>query len=466
MALDWPDVSNAGITDAAVFRALADALRERQAASGGGEFPLAWSGASPATPALETLRWIRACILSLATGFVRIDDETYPYDSWSDFPICYTAEDLYRGEHSLALLPAPGTPEGDPTALAAYRTFLANCIWWLRRFRYVDASSLAYCTRRCEANAERSRNEDSIRPWMSYDTGTDPNDAMQNPSVSTVTRAGALTVSCWHRSLEQYSGDYQYVDSGPVFVPDAIHYRQDQVVATAYSGFVVRNASCLDGELLLIPCFDRPGDLFPIRRRRTAFVDSSIPYPHGASGAYEKTYGELTDEATEEELHDGTWRRTRRSLEERREHWTDESGRWRLEETVDNYDTRTRWNAAGTRSFVTSDTESHQSGIGGDQNDFSEVSSTVVYDFDGFGYGSLGIPLRRGTVPANGSVVAVPESSAIPAPDAWDLSDLRQWRHGAVPRRHFEDDVEYTAGLRLVPVLDFNSSYRYQDTTA
>ena len=328
MALAWPDVSSATITDAAVLRSLANAMRERQAAAaalGGqfvGEFPIFYD-VHHVTPALYRLRQIREYIRALAPQFVRIDDDSYASDTSNECPHAYTDEDLFRGEHSLASLPAPGTPEGCEAALTVYRSFIENCIWWLGRFRYVDVSSLAYCTRRCRAYAERIQYEDFVRPAYSYDTGTDPSDAMENPDISAMTRAGALRIECLHEFRD-------------VTYPAVSHEIRNCVSATAWSGLVVRNASGLEADLKLVPCRLR--------------------------------------------------------------------------------------------------------------------ASQTIYVFDGFGYGSLGVPVPAGTVSAYGSTVAVQESGHVPFPDVWDLSQ----------RLDPYGEATYECGLRLVPILDFDSSYQYR----
>ena len=143
MAVAWPDFAACGITAAAPLRAITDALRERQAASGAlgfhsvGAFPLLGESFD-ATPDLRLLGAIREYLRALAPCFVRLDDESYSWYSWGNFPIPYSGDDLLRGDHSLARLPARGTPEGCAPALDVYRTFLANCAWWKRNWLQDD----------------------------------------------------------------------------------------------------------------------------------------------------------------------------------------------------------------------------------------------------------------------------------------------------------------------------------------
>ena len=60
-------------------------------------------------------------------------------------------------------------------------------------------------------------------------------------------------------------------------------------------------------------------------------------------------------------------------------------------------------------------------------------------------------------------MVAIPERDDIPLPNVWDLESFRLWRRSLHPRDR-SDTVSYRAVLRVVPILDFNSSYQYQDT--
>ena len=140
MAVDWPYFSQATITEAKYFNALKAALAERCAAACAGtayqiDFPAddQWDSI---TPDLDRLKSLRSALQSLAPRFVRLDDERYAWRCWANFPIAYTAADLMKGEHSLAILPVESTPEANCVLLEVYRTFLENCAWWLKQFPY------------------------------------------------------------------------------------------------------------------------------------------------------------------------------------------------------------------------------------------------------------------------------------------------------------------------------------------
>ena len=161
MALEWPDFSQATLTDARFIDALRFAFAERFAAAGardGFYVQYPWTGYwENATPDLDRPENLRLALRSLAPNFVRLEDESYRWQTWSRFPIAYSGNDLMKGEHSLAILPAPGTPEGDSARLGDYRTFLENCAWWLRQFRYVDVGGQSYYTLRSTAKGSIKR---------------------------------------------------------------------------------------------------------------------------------------------------------------------------------------------------------------------------------------------------------------------------------------------------------------------
>ena len=112
MALEWPDFTQATITDAETFDALKRAYAERCAAASAGAGHAVPDDAeywgADVTPDLDRLVSLRNAIRSLAPKFVRLEDERYRWKSWVNFPIAYTGADLMKGEHSLAILPAPG----------------------------------------------------------------------------------------------------------------------------------------------------------------------------------------------------------------------------------------------------------------------------------------------------------------------------------------------------------------------
>ena len=183
MAVDWPDFRQAGITEARHFAALKDALAERCAAAcaGAGEsidFPVGEQWRGP-VPDLYRLTRLRSAICSLAPRFVRLEDELYRWQAWSRFPIAYTRADPMKGDHSLAILPSPGTPEANADLLGVYRDFLENCAWWLGRFRYVDVSGASFFTRRSTAWGGIDISDEEY--WGHEESGAEPETFMASP---------------------------------------------------------------------------------------------------------------------------------------------------------------------------------------------------------------------------------------------------------------------------------------------
>ena len=126
MAVAWPDFSLATITETKYYDALKAAVAERCAAACAGAGHAFFFPASDqwcdATPDLNRLKELRNAIRSLAPAFVNFENEGYQWQAWSRFPIAYTAADVMGGEHSLAILPTPGSPESNAELLSVYRT--------------------------------------------------------------------------------------------------------------------------------------------------------------------------------------------------------------------------------------------------------------------------------------------------------------------------------------------------------
>ena len=469
MAVEWPDFSQATITDATTFDALKRAYAERcAAASAGVGYAVAHDAefwGADVTPDLDRLTQFRRALQALAPKFVRLEDERYQWQAWSRFPIAYAGTDLMKGEHSLAILPAPGTPEGDSARLEEYRRFLANCAWWLKRFRYVYVGDQSFYTRQAEARGNKYIQD---YPWWDEyrheESGEEPETYMASPEISaTGTRyppkASGYMIRCYHWDSETWDDSFEGKKTGWKY--DTYHYQWREVNATAYSGLVVRNFSGLPGALILVPCYERStrGE-HPSRSVETDFIDTVMPTSFFSDDG-DRMAETVVDTDTREEKHGDAWLETYRSVFRGRqwyEQLSESSAAIRHEGAQDW--TKTVWSLDGSRHL-------DETGADTSTNWYNytlwERSETYVNDFDGFGEWELGQPVEGGIVPAHGLMVAIPEREDIPLPDVWDLTCFRKWRRELHPRDH-DDDVHYTAYLRIAPILDFNSSYLYQDT--
>ena len=467
MALEWPDFSKATITDAAPIQILYDIVAERCAAAGAYDGygvegdSLDWTYA--AEPVLERLTRLRNTLRDLASRFIRLEVESYKWEAWSRFPIAYNGTDLMKGEHSLAILPVVGTPEANAVELERYRTFLSNCTWWLRQFRHVNVAAKSYFTRSSEASGTYN--------WFQYpdgeinEYGDIPEDVMAAPTHEDISRRGWNAVrnliDCTHREHMHYE-DWHSRDEGWHY--DYEHYLSRQVTATAYSGLVVRNFSGLAGELLLVPCYarasPRSSQSFPYQSIETDFIDTLMP-----DSGFDDDGGRMAETVTYTQArfdkHDAEWLETYRSEFHGRQ-WYEQESEYVIAIRHEGTDvtTTTKWTLDGSRSLSETTSDEWTSWY---NYTIWEISEHRIDDFDGYGEWSLGVPVSSGVIPPHDRVVAIPEKDNIPLPDVWDLEGLRLWRKTLHPRDR-SDTVSYRAVLRVVPILDFNPSYQYQDT--
>ena len=460
MALEWPDFSQATLTDARFLDALRFAFAERFAAAGardGFYVQYPWTGYwEDATPDLDRPENLRLALRSLAPNFVRLEDESYRWQTWSRFPIAYSGNDLMKGEHSLAILPAPGTPEGDSARLEDYRTFLENCAWWLKQFRYVDVGGQSYYTLR--STARGSINIRDMDYWGHDEWGDEPETVMASPETRRVDQpATGYMIRNYHADSDRWEDDFYGRDTGWKY--DIGHYQYRSVEATSYSGLVVRNFSGLPGSLILVPCYTHASrGTYPERRIETDFIESVMPTSCFDDDG-DRMAETVLDTETREERHGDAWLETYRSVFGGRQWFeplTETSAAVRHEGTWSK--TKTNWSLDGSRRL-----DETESGESTDWYNYTiwERSTTYIDEFDGFGEWTLGVPVAGGVVPAHDRLVAIPERTEIPFPDVWNLTGFRRWRLGLHPRDR-DDSVHYTAYLRIAPILDFNSSYLYQ----
>ena len=457
MAIAWPDVSAAAITDAAPLYALRRAYAERCAAACAGNAAL-WSPSgrpSPAVgavaydadpgfdmsaqPQLARLTKLRAALLSLAPWFIRLQDERYGWTSWSNFPIAYSAADLMRGDHSLAILPAPGTPEANAAQLAVYRGFLENCAWWLRRLRYVDVSARAYYTRRSTASGSHTV-EDSYRGHIEEGAPCENSLSAPTHADNDIRYASSTDAFDYAHSMRWAAIDsYDY---------DREEYRLDhfvgtweQLSATTHSGLVVRNGSGLAGRLLLVP---RASER-PVKTTSLSIVESLEPdvFP-----------GEMMTKSRQYV----DWRWQKYSQDWREILWS-ESRVDRPSRTGHERERHTVWSADGLRSL--SEAEEHDLSDSDTGNSMDDFTEGYISDFDGFGRWQCGVAQAGEIIPGHGQIEAIPKLATLPLPDLWDLSTLAP----NPARRHpigLDRRAESRLRIRLATILDFNDSYQYK----
>ena len=466
MALEWPDFSQATITDAKTVDALKFAVAERAAAAraGNGYSGYTADGWFDPTPDLHRIRTLRDAIRGLAQFFVRLEDERYKWQAWSRFPISYSGNDLMKGEHSLAILPAPATPEADSARLEDYRRFLENCAWWLKQFRYVSVADQSFYTRKAAARGHKSISD---YPWLGghrhEESGEEPETYLASPEISgtgtdSPPNASRYMIRCYHWDSDRWEDTFAGREKGWQYDTDRYQWRE--VEATAYSGLVVRNFSGLAGSLILVPCYERSTQGICPERRIETYLDEDLMPTSPTDDDGDRMTSHIVSTETREDRHDLTWLETYRRVEDIRQWWEPVDGGYHsLESEGTVVQTETNWSLDGSRSFATTSTKPSTH-----WKDFLvwERTDTYIDDFDGFGEWELGMQVPGGIVPAHGRVVAIPERDDIPPPDVWDLTGFRKWRVSLHPRDR-DDDVHYTAYLRISPILDFNSSYQYQD---
>ena len=460
MALEWPDFQQATITDAKTFDALKRAVAERcaAAAAGSGHCGHIADGWFDPTPDLERIRALRDAIRGLAPFFVRLEDERYRLFSWSRFPIAYTGADVMQGEHSLAVLPAPATPEADSARLGDYRTFLENCAWWLKQFRYVNVANHSYYTRK--ASARGSHNVTDSVNWGHEEDGSPGEEVLASPEIRELEGADAHMATGWMAEcyhVAQWAGeDIHFTNGGWQY--DYWTYEYERVEEEVYSGLVVRNASGLPGTLILVPGYTWSARSYrPSRNNENHIIDTLIPTSHHDDGDrmagkchyIDQDLEKFGDEWLETYLKDFHGEQTLRII-------SDTSST--IDRTGHTVFRTTKRSDDATRSLVTETEDGWNSWYNYTIQEWSEV---YVHDFDGFGEWELGVQVPGETVPPYGQVEAIPKSDILPKPDVWDLKpyDLNPIRKH--PRDQWRT-VNYTALLKITPILDFNPSYLYQ----
>ncbi len=239
----WPDWPEAALASFEPLDALVRAIDERRAAASSvnaSKLQLlgSWEDLAPgAVPNRAALERIRDAICELAGVFVLPDLDVYDETGFTQFP-GYSAFWTPRtrlpliGDHPIGAIPDPGACESDPAALDAYRDWLANCAWWIERFRYLVATTLSRYTTRTTR----------------YSGGVEEVDEPEGGYAFT-----AVTESRVTQSQDQYCNDSWVegrTDQG---------YDAGSLVTTVertgriFSGLIVANPASIDAQLVLLP---------------------------------------------------------------------------------------------------------------------------------------------------------------------------------------------------------------------
>lgn len=160
---DWDadGFDGAHFDDARPIAFLVDAALERATVCGLADDTLSAPAFIQMRPRVETLQNLKEMILKLAS--VSINPYTdYAVQNYAAFPTFYTAEDIEKSEHPMAWTPGIGATE--ESQLATYKTFLNDCIFWLRRFRLFAAP---YVESGMEFSIERD--DDGAYVWKASD---------------------------------------------------------------------------------------------------------------------------------------------------------------------------------------------------------------------------------------------------------------------------------------------------------
>ena len=139
-AIDEIDFDEAKLEDSAPLEAIRSAILTRCSATKSSVLSELSKPISLNATNVAMLQALRSGIESLAPKFINMDYPYWDYD-WREFPVMYSADTMRKdAEHSMSVLPAISS-SFDDDSIAVYRTFLKNCVYWLKKFRYVRVQS-------------------------------------------------------------------------------------------------------------------------------------------------------------------------------------------------------------------------------------------------------------------------------------------------------------------------------------
>ncbi len=495
----WPDPKTALPTQWKPIRKLFEALDERyaaRAAAGGGTSsrvrrPEAFGPRM--RPLYAALTHLRDAICTAAPSFIDMDKsgrEAYGNDCWASFPVCYASTDPLKGDHSLAAMPAPWVYEHDKEQLRLYRSFLANCIWWLKKFRYVRAGGAYYAQYARASGGHYTR--DIVDPFGGageHEESGDPiGTILANATVTRdveipCTRRNARTCRFTHR-VSKRNDDWVvlYTDVTPEEARKmsdeelrgvVYSYRciEDYDVSTGetidvvqYSDMRVPNGTGIPAVLFLMPVpFDAPNRT--IRREEYTAVERE----ESAVGSRWSTQGYFAQSIAASIISQSS------SYTARSEEWIgggfQETHREEDTHTAESADpdpvyhnthqeTITRWSVDGsehdTETGELEENEQSNGLLSNTSNDFVRYDE----DFDGFARFSVGVPMRVGIVQPRHSVRALPAVDVPWQPYVWDLTAFLPEK--AIACEFDTREMTLEAQLDLIPYFDFNEGYGYK----
>lgn len=446
-ACDW---ENAVMEDSKPVRILLDALLEREMSHGyywrpgdGGDggsrlfFDFHRLDCAPAN--LRILHYIRDRISILAEAFACVDDETYAYRQYRNFPRSYTREEVLSGDH-IKTLPMSGVPASDPGAIAIYRKFLSECVEWLCRFRYVHlayGSDVAWTYTSGEASWSRTYEKN-----LDGETIDEDGENVNSISLSENTDSADPRFSEPHFSVstERYAG---FSQGGDGIYDTRIRDESERMNAggVGFTNLRVWNKFGRPAKCLLFPCgvgseaHDSYERTYEYTEGRT--TNPSDSRPMATAGGILKEIGYYHGLGGFE-------------CETKRESMTYAAGTKQATEI-----TTTRWSEDRTRHLsTTTRTEAQQADP---QNKMWSWTSNTHLDYeltDAFGLGQIGTPIDCGEIGPHEMKKVHDGLASLPLASMEAVVD--------VSKRSSYASMTHEAVCRLVPILDFNDSFNYK----
>ena len=475
MALTWP-IDTEGVMPLSfdAVRLIEEALAERFVASGASRVTktidrCAGPGA-PGQPLLSRIVAIRDALCALAPCFVEWGRDDYAWSHYAKFPRCYEAADLLRGEHSLAALPPFGAYEFDEDATELYRTFVANAVWWLRKFRYVVADE-SWWARRLTAGGVH------VKRWSNDPNGT-PDDRETGDPLEVVladpTRTSGkytTTTRCrmrLYRSIYRYDAHFLATADDPI-TGDSIHnipvtitgYRRQEAEridnAVYYCDLRVVNPTGIGADVKLVAktAGNHPAQTDHLSRTdevRTEWNptrETSRRAPGGGGVRPRYVIARIEDrfythDRVRNELVGGEYRMTEEDFY---------SGKQNDFGTVRQI--RQRWSEDGSEMVVDSDETTPVDWMSFSEGTLGSYERTDHDPFDGFGDAAAPGVFATGSVDPHATARFLQEESSIPFPDCWDAVNQLPTQNTDEKNRVYEAYLDFD----IVPVLDFGTHY-------
>ena len=407
---------------------------------------------------VDNLQMLSAFVANLAPGFIRMDAPLYEFDGYSSFPVHYTVDEVLggvddpdaggAGAHALGILPTREAYVRSPLADELVRQFFKDVVWWLRRFRYVLPPAY-YATARtwsCSWSKQTTAGEEGEEP-VTVTNGEEFNfgevfdkDPVSTQNFERTDRPDFSRVGYEYANLV-FSGTLDSQDdvSYDEYTENVRETEERLAGATVRDGIYVRNASGMDADVLLMPTFATTPYRNESSYRLTAFDDMNFPVSAQSASFSEDLVG-------------GKTYRTRES----------EASYSFAADTADSTSTETqrtlKWRPDYSYSYETTKTSEH-SGVSAQRGN----TETVMLCPESLLGLVAGTPELKGTCNPHDWLLCLPKggqilvsAAEVPATDSLDN------RTNTHPLRYnrFTCSIEYS--IRLVPVLDFNQSYKFK----